>query len=308
MEINPRSSFSAALRRWPLHGWIGAGLALAFWIVNWAWPGLRTHWAFFPMWLGYCLVVDALTFVRKGSSLLTRNPRAYLKLFLFSIPSWWLFELINWRTQNWSYIGREYFTDLQYFVLASLSFSVVMPAMFGTAELASTWRWLRRAKPGLVIAPTRVTLWGFFIAGWVMLALMLWRPLYFFPFVWLSVYFILEPVNVWLGHRSLAQHTASGDWRPVFALWLGSLVCGFFWEMWNFYAYPKWVYHVPFVGVLHIFEMPLLGYGGYMPFALELFSFYHLAVGLLKQSELRNYVQVDPCEVQEPIQEGLSVS
>jgi hypothetical protein len=46
-------------------------------------------------------------------------------------------------------------------------------------------------------------------------------------------------------------------------------VCGFFWEAWNFYSYPKWVYHVPFVSWLKLFEMPLLGYGGYLPFALE---------------------------------------
>jgi hypothetical protein len=29
------------------------------------------------------------------------------------------------------------------------------------------------------------------------------------------------------------------------------------------------VYHVPFVQRFHIFEMPLLGYAGYLPFGLE---------------------------------------
>jgi hypothetical protein len=56
---------------------------------------------------------------------------------------------------------------------------------------------------------------------------------------------------------------------------------GFFWEMWNYFSYPKWVYSVPFVNVVHIFEMPLLGYGGYLPFACELFAVYHLVMGLL---------------------------
>lgn len=279
---------------WPVHGWVGLALVAIFWPLNWLLPGMRTHWGFFPMWLGYCLTVDALVFTRKGSSLLSRNARAYVKLFLISAPAWWLFELLNMRTQNWFYIGRDNFTGLQYFVLASLSFSTVMPAVFGTAELVSTFKWLGRIRRGPRIVPTRRTSLGFFVAGWVMLALLLLWPLYFFPFLWLSVYFILEPINVRLKNRSLVQYTGVGDWRPVLALWVGCLICGFFWEMWNFYSYPKWIYQVPFVGFLHIFEMPVLGYGGYLPFALELFALYHLVMGLLRQEESRDFIQITP--------------
>jgi len=282
------------LRAWPVHGWVGLALVAIFWPLNWLLPGMRTHWGFFPMWLGYCLTVDALVFTRKGSSLLSRNARAYVKLFLISAPAWWLFELLNMRTQNWFYIGRDNFTGLQYFVLASLSFSTVMPAVFGTAELVSTFKWLGRIRRGPRIVPTRRTSLGFFVAGWVMLALLLLWPLYFFPFLWLSVYFILEPINVRLKNRSLVQYTGVGDWRPVLALWVGCLICGFFWEMWNFYSYPKWIYQVPFVGFLHIFEMPVLGYGGYLPFALELFALYHLVMGLLRQEESRDFIQITP--------------
>jgi hypothetical protein len=124
-------------------------------------------------------------------------------------------------------------------------------------------------------------------------ALMMAWPLYFFPFVWLSVYFIIEPINVWLGHRSLAKWTTVGNWRPVIALWLGVLICGFFWEMWNVFSYPKWIYTVPWVDFLHIFEMPLLGYGGYLPFALELYALYNLVVGLLGQKS-SDYLRVAP--------------
>ena len=60
------------------------------------------------------------------------------------------------------------------------------------------------------------------------------------------------------------------------ALALGALVCGFFWELWNFYSYPKWTYHTPGVEFLHVFEMPLLGFLGYPPFGLELYALVHL--------------------------------
>ncbi|HEY62224.1 MAG TPA: hypothetical protein G4N95_06185 [Anaerolineae bacterium] len=280
--------------RTPLHAWIGLGLVVIFWGLNWVYPGLRTHWCFFFLWLGYCLVVDGLVFIRKGTSLLTRNPKAYAGLFIASVPGWWLFELINLRVQNWEYLGAEAFDPIQYLLLTSLSFSTVMPAVFGTAELASTFPWLKRKRLGWRIKPDRRTTLIFFAAGWIMLGLLLLYPRIFFPFVWLSVYFIFEPINIWLGHRSLADYTAKGDWSPMYALWTGVIITGFFWEMWNYYAFPKWVYHVPYVDFLHIFEMPILGYGGYLPFSMELFALYHLLIGLLKADWLRDYVQIAP--------------
>ena len=293
-----REQLGSFARSWPVHGWLGLAMVALFWTLNWSLSGLRTQWAFFPLWLGYCLTVDALVLVRKGDSMLTRSPRAYAGLFLVSVPAWWLFEVLNWRTQNWLYEERRFFTDAQYAVLASLSFSTVMPAVFGTAELVSTFHWLAEVRPRWRIVPTRATLLGFTVAGWLMLALLFLWPETFFPFLWLSVYFILEPLNIWLGNRSLAHSTAVGDWRPVYALWIGCLICSFFWEMWNFLSYPKWVYRVPFAGVLHVFEMPLLGYGGYLPFSLELLAIYHLVVGLLGGERDRAFVQIAPARTE----------
>jgi hypothetical protein len=279
-----RALFARSSRpQFAIHGWLGLGLILVFWPLNWLLTGPRTHWGFFPLWLGYCLAVDALVFYRRGTSLLTRDWRKYVGLFAASAPVWWLFEVVNWRTQNWHYVGRELLTDVEYAALASLSFSTVIPAVFGTAELMASFGFVQRLGRGPVIRPTRRTTLTFFTIGLVMLGLMMAWPLYFFPFIWLWAYFIVEPVNVWLGHRSLAKWTRIGDWRPVVALWLGALVCSFFWEMWNFFAYPKWIYTVPWVDFWHVFEMPLLGYIGYLPFALELYALYHLVVGLLGQ-------------------------
>jgi hypothetical protein len=268
-------------RTFPVHAWVGLALVLISWPLNWLLPGLRTSWLFFPLWLGYCLVVDGLVFVRKGTSLLSRSRQRYVGLFLVSAPVWWLFEALNLRTLNWVYLGVEHFTPLAYFLLASFSFSTVVPSVFGTAELVSTFPLIRRVKPGLIIRDDRPTTLVFFAGGWIMLALLLAWPLYFFPFIWLSVYFITEPVNIWLGNRSLAASTRVGDWRPVFSLWIGVLITAFFWEMWNFWAYPKWIYQVPGVDFLRLFEMPALGYGGYLPFALELYALYHLFMGFV---------------------------
>jgi hypothetical protein len=39
--------------------------------------------------------------------------------------------------------------------------------------------------------------------------------------------------------------------------------------------------------------MPLLGYGGYLPFALELYAIYHLVVGMLGDKRT-DYIRAAP--------------
>jgi hypothetical protein len=285
----------------PRHGWLGLGLVAVFWPLNWLLPGLRTHWGFFPLWLGYCLVVDGLVYLRRGTSLLTRSPLRYAGLFALSAPVWWLFEGLNERLLNWSYQGAEAFTPLQFWAFSTMSFTTVIPAVFGAAELFASFGFVQRLGRGPVIRPDRPTSLGFFIAGLLMFAAMWIWPRLFFPFVWISIYFITEPLNIWLGNRHLAQWTARGDWRPVVALWLGVMCTAFFWEMWNYFSYPKWVYHIPWGQFWHIFEMPLLGYGGYLPFALEIYALYHLAAGLLGEKRM-HYVdlEMEPSQTRAP--------
>lgn len=276
------------LRKYPIHGWLGLLLVVVFWYLNWGLDGFRTHLAFFPLWLGYILAVDGFVFLRKGTSLLTRNSKGFVLLFVISVPFWWLFELFNEVLQNWNYEGREHFTDLSYALYASLNFSTVVPAVFTTAELIASFKIQAFNKPFLKTG--RKLPWLFFIFGWIMLVMFLVWPGIFFPFVWISVYFIIEPVNYWLGYKTLLHQTEKGNWQPVWNLWAGVLICGFFWEMWNYYSFPKWTYNLPYLNAPEIFEMPLAGYLGYLPFSLELYALYNLLAGILRIKILKNYV------------------
>jgi hypothetical protein len=38
--------------------------------------------------------------------------------------------------------------------------------------------------------------------------------------------------------------------------------------MWNAHSLAKWEYNIPFVHAFEVFEMPVLGYAGYLPFGL----------------------------------------
>jgi hypothetical protein len=72
-----------------------------------------------------------------------------------------------------------------------------------------------------------------------------------------------------MGQRHILSGVSHGDWRSAVASAFAALICGWFWEMWNFYSLAKWVYAVPLVHRYPIFEMPVLGYAGYLPFGLE---------------------------------------
>jgi hypothetical protein len=233
---------------------------------------VRTSYLFFPLWLGYVLVMDALVVRASGTSLLKRSPKKFALLFLVSIPAWWLFEGFNERSHNWEYLGRERFSDIMYFILSSVCFSTVMPAVFESAEWVGSAGWLKNLGRGPQVPNGRATRWGCLAVGVAMISLTMLLPRFFYPLVWGGAYLVLDPVNDWLGRRSLLRLVMDGEWRLVISLALGALLCGFFWEMWNYFSFPKWVYHTPGINSLHVFEMPLPGYLGYIPFSWELFA------------------------------------
>ncbi len=235
-----------------------------------------------------------LSFTEKALHYTQEITKHLFHLFIISAPVWWLFELFNSYTHNWIYDGRQYFTNLQYFFLASLSFSTVIPSVFGTAELFGTFKWLNKFSNWKKIDKSMDILIIFFTIGLILLILLIVFPKIFYPFVWLIVYFIVEPINVLLKNNSLLDFTSKKDWRPIAALAFGTLTCGFFWEFWNYFSYPQWKYYLPMVNVLHIFEMPLPGYIGYIPFSFELFALYSLITGILAKNYFKDYLQILP--------------
>lgn len=251
---------------------VGLLLVAAFWVISWLRLRPASDYYFFPLWVGYILTVDGLVALRTGTSPIQRSRWRVLVLFAVSVPLWWLFEAFNERVGNWQYQGPARYSTVEYALLASLSFSTVVPAVLTTTEFVRSFRLnpLRRLPR---IEPTRRLLVLIHVAGWLMVGLTAGRPDQFFPFIWLSVVFILDPVASWLGGRSLAWHIERHDWSPLFNIAAGTLICGWFWEMWNVYSLPKWTYSISYAEYLHVFEMPILGYGGYIPFGYEVFLF-----------------------------------
>jgi hypothetical protein len=263
-------------RRAPFWLWLGLGLVAVAWPLAWIGPAPFSDHTFFPLWLGYILTVDGLTAWRGGDPLLRRDPRRFALLFLFSIPLWWLFEFANRFLGNWRYLTPREYGPVVYTLLASLAFSTVVPAIFVTANFWRTVPFFARPRLWWRIAPSPVGLLAIAGGGLAMFVAALVWPRYAFPLVWLGLFFCLDPLNALAGNGSIAAEVARRRWDTVLVLAAAGLTCGFFWELWNVNSLPKWVYTVPFVDRPKLFEMPLLGYGGYIPFALEIFAAYHL--------------------------------
>jgi hypothetical protein len=70
---------------------------------------------------------------------------------------------------------------------------------------------------------------------------------------------------------------------------IGTLFTGFWWEFWNFYSMPKWIYTIPYVDFWRIFEMPLLGYGGYPFFGLIAYSYGALVFFFIFRKEISRF-------------------
>jgi len=259
----------------PWWGWLGAGLLAIAWILAWSrFPWFETWqgFTFSPIWLGYIIVINAWTFRRTGHCLMLDRPKYFLWLFPLSAGFWWYFEYLNRFVQNWHYVGIDSFSPLEYFIYATLPFSTVLPAVLSTKEWLESFP--RATLPLRDFWPVRIRHWRLaavlsFVAGGAGLAgLGIW-PDVLFPAVWMSPILIMASLQILFDGRSLFSGLQHGDWRSVWVPALSGLCCGLLWELWNSRSLAHWQYTVPYVQRFSLFEMPLLGYAGYLPFGVE---------------------------------------
>lgn len=284
---------SSLLRDWgfiaqaPWWLWAGALLNIASWISSWSRHG-PWNYTFFTLWFGFILVLDGLNVTRQGSSILTRNWRRFALLFPISSVYWWIFEWMNGYVQNWFYISDQAYSPLAHNLLATIYFSTVLPAVMEMFELLATIPGLKPLLPASRVG-ARMSL-GWAVRMLLVGVLLLWLPIrypqYAYMLIWLCLIFLIDPINNLARRPSVFGHLLARDWKFLITLPLAGLFCGFFWEMWNYYALPKWQYDLPFLNwTPHYFEMPLPGLLGYLPFACELFAMYQFGLIFLSLKE-----------------------
>jgi len=293
----PKTSLSIS-NRLPWWGWIGMVAGIFSWILAWSrfsWFSAFQPHTFSPLWFSYILVVNALCFRRTGHSLMTDRPGYFLLLFPASAAFWWFFEYLNRFVQNWYYLGVE-FSPLSYFWYATLPFSTVLPAVLSTRQLLLSANWIREGygdfKSLKISHPRIIAVYLLLFSAAGLAAIGVW-PNHLFPLLWVSPLLIIICLQTLMKQQNALSVVAAGDWRGAVSAALSAVVCGVFWEMWNYFSLAKWEYSIPLVHRFAVFEMPLLGYAGYLPFGLECLVIGHMIGQLFDESEYRLIFSLD---------------
>jgi hypothetical protein len=242
-------------------------------------------------WTGYILLLDGIIYRRRGSSWLTTNRGEFAFLAIVSIPLWVVFEGYNLLIENWYYINLPENLVIRYFGYA-WAFATISPGIFQTAELVAALRGIRLPASsrlstndsGLSTVDRRlstVDCVSIAIGAAMLIWPIVWPSPYLAAPVFLGFIFLLDPINALAGDQSLLRDMRSGIYERVINLLIAGFICGGLWEFWNFWARAKWIYTVPIFGDIKIFEMPVLGYFGFPPFALECFTMYVFTTRLL---------------------------
>lgn len=236
---------------------VGVSMLLVGWWSAWS-RGASVEWihpySFALIWMGYIIALEGL---------LTEVSRARplpVGLFLLSAAFWWSFEVLNRFVQNWSYPALERFSGVEYVLLATVAFSTVLPAVDVTFRLLN-----ERFDGGLSVKLPLPLAWPLLGTSTLVLFFVPVYPNELFVFVWVAPLvngLVLAKLLGLKGPLSERSINALARWA------LAALCCGFLWELWNFRSAFKWLYHIPYVEQWHLFEMPLLGFAGYLPFGV----------------------------------------
>ena len=298
-RLSPQPSLPS--RRHALPWWFFGGLLLLMisWILAWtrfSWFTSLQHLTFTPLWLGYILVVSGLCHYRTGQSMFSRQPRLLWSLPPASALFWWYFEYINRFVHNWVYVNVQKFPPLKYITHATLSFATVLPAVLITREFLLSFPGMHRRLPVLK-QPYLVNgrLGGMLLLGISMSGLtgLAFWPEQLFPLVWIAPLIVICGLELFF---SLPTIFAKPVRHTLPATAFAALICGFFWEMWNWRSLAHWEYTLPYVNRFHIFAMPLPGYLGYLPFGLECLAVSLLIPGI--DATRLNYLHdPEPCRI-----------
>ncbi|MBI2542922.1 MAG: hypothetical protein HYW24_01930 [Candidatus Aenigmarchaeota archaeon] len=232
---------------------------------------------FTPMvWIGYILLIDSFVYMLKKSSYLMNKRFKLFMLSLLSINFWFLFEIVNKfsQFQGWYYVNLPE-SRITTFIMGTLSFATIVPAVLETSELVGALH-LFRKKLNI-----RLPINGFIVAIlfsigiiFVLLPFVITSP-WIWAFVWTGFILLIDPIlYIFHDKKSILYQLKNRKFNVILSLFLAGYICGFLWEFWNYWAYTKWYYSIPVIESIKIFEIPAVGFLAYGPFALELYVMY----------------------------------
>ena len=261
--------------------WISLALVgiAAAWTLMWAGFEPFPTWFYVFAWYPTLMLLDAISSRRLGREMLMRHGALVASMLAWSAVIWLLFEAANFRLRNWYYVFLPV-NPVERWGGILLSFATVVPAVVLSARLFRGFGLgVRLSVPRLTIRPWELL--AAQLAGIVTGTLALLLPDRFFPLIWGAVWLTLDPVLYRLrGEWSLIGDLERGRPGRIIQLLAGGALIGLLWEFYNYWARGKWIYTVPWLEELKLFEMPPFGFVGFPVFALEAWTLYHLLCAL----------------------------
>jgi hypothetical protein len=257
--------------QFPAYGWMGLGIIIIAEILLII--DIKIVKMFFTpiVWTGYILFIDALLQRLGGRSYLIQRRQEFFMMLPVSLGCWLIFEAYNLHLMNWKYVNlpENMVTRLIGYVW---SFVTIFPGILLTSEVIDHLKIFDRFKTNnFVISKKTLIFW--LLIGALFLIVPIILPMeyakYLFALVWVGFVFLIDPINAFLREHSLFIDLRIGKINKLFSLFLAGAICGLLWEFWNYWATTKWIYILPFLQKPKIFEMPVVGFLGFLPFAVE---------------------------------------
>ncbi|KAA1245316.1 hypothetical protein [Aquimarina sp. RZ0] len=241
------------------------------------------HWSDIPLFWGCILMIDGWVYVRTGGvSMISKAPQELLGISLASIPGWMLYEFINFFVDNyWYYPYANLMTRQEILIYALITSAGLMPLAFEWYCLFKTFpSFSRKYSNGPKIIFSEKVKTYLLVLGFTLMFITGLFPEQMFITMWISIPItlaaVLDKLKIWTPILEIGK----GNWSPILLFALTYLLEGFILEFQNFFSVAPdsqptfidsplyWKYEIPYVGILHVFEMPLLGYAGYLPFGI----------------------------------------
>ena len=257
----------------PIHGIVGIILLVLSEFLHLRKIDPFYSWFYSFAWWSYILTIDAIIYRLKGNSLIVNRTKEFFLMIPWSVSIWLVFEAANLSLQNWYYINLPN-SIVERWLGYAIAYATVLPGIFETTEILETLAVFKKTRIRKIVLSEK----GHYILiflGVVCLVSSVGIPKFFFPLIWVGFIFLLEPFNYRYGGRSLLKDLEDGNPRRIYLLLIAGLICGLLWEFWNFWSNSKWIYTVPFFENIKGFEMPVLGFLGFPPFAIQVYVIYN---------------------------------
>jgi len=245
-------------------------------------PTFLVQFGFIPAFIGYFFILDGILCRRtRGISMLSKQRGILLPMAISSAIGWGFFAYLNFFVNsNWCYPFGNEMSQLSFYIYAFIGGMTLSPLVFVTYYIFQTIPLFKnRYRKGLQIVLTRPMQIGVLIANICAMFAVSYFPNELFVMLWIGPTLIfatiLDMLGIWTPFQSIAKR---GDWNSLAIFALACFLQGFLWEGTNFlsashtplhsYVPGFWIYSIPYVDIAHVFEMPILGFFGYMPYGI----------------------------------------